>query len=262
MKFNEAESMFSRFNPLVLPLDVAIETSQLMLDTLKMADDWQTNLDNDYFYHLSENYTVNFWREWGVVDDSTPYFITIFGVDSDGTTDYDNRAWSNYVEPPDDDEDECNVFVYKPCPFCGAEPSLEMYDDKPYVSCTNAACPMLECEPIILHLWNARPVEEGLIDRLHEAVSDNKQQAKEQTSEKELTYHIQMPEALDILLESLMVIKRRIDKLQENKAQLICAGNELLDSLVSYAGDRYSREAVNWSQVITELELSESEEEQ
>lgn len=200
---------------MVLPLDVAIETSQLMLDTLKMADDWQTNLDNDYFYHLSENYTVNFWREWGVVDDSAPYFITIFHVDSDGITDYGNRAWSNYVEPLDDDEDECSIFVYKPCPFCGAEPSLQMYDDKPYVFCTNAACPILGCAPIALHLWNARPVEEGLIDRLHEAVSDNKQQAKEQTSERERRGTMKVSIAVERLQYGYVTVD--VDSLDEAK---------------------------------------------
>ena len=93
LKVEQVEQAFSRFIRTKLDIETATDVACAMLELLKLADDHESVMQNDYWFCLCANYIINIWQ----LDDdgNDQYRIGIYGVDEDGDIDYDDPIWSS-----------------------------------------------------------------------------------------------------------------------------------------------------------------------
>jgi len=92
LKVEQVEYAFANFTSKYLNLEMAKAASHAMLNFLKLADDHEFVMQNDYWFCICANYVINFWQ---LDCDGNKYRIDIYSVDEDGNTDYDDPAWSS-----------------------------------------------------------------------------------------------------------------------------------------------------------------------
>lgn len=92
LKVEQVEHAFASFIRTELDVEATKSVAHAMLALLKLADDHEFVMQNDYWFCVCANYVINFWQ---LDCDGSKYRIDIYSVDKDGNTDYDDPAWSS-----------------------------------------------------------------------------------------------------------------------------------------------------------------------
>ncbi len=93
LKVEQVEYAFANFASKHLDLEAVKAASHAVLVFLKLADDHEYVMQNDYWLHLCQNYTINIWRLDSESDNE--YCIGIYEVDENGDIHYDDPVWSD-----------------------------------------------------------------------------------------------------------------------------------------------------------------------